>query len=153
MLNVLSVIDCSTNGPTWRAVSQTASPAATVTASVAPCWPNRSAPHISAGNTMYVSGWLLDSAMALSATTAPIISAPSHLPLPLHAGDGACTHAKTNGMMTSEPEASLRNQLRQKVQVSDDPIAPPARTDTRAKVEVIAAPAAMATNIPPICSS
>jgi len=56
-------------------------------------------------------------------------------------------------MITSEPDASARNQLRQNVGSSEDATMPPAREDSVATVAVIAAPAAIATSIPPTCWS
>ena len=151
--SALSVIDCVTNAPTSVAEIHTAVPAATATASVAPRCPKRSAAQINAGNTMYVSGSSADSAIALSATTATITSTPSQALRPHHISECGCTQARASGMITSEPDASARNQLRQNLANSEASTVPPAREESVATVAVIAPPAAIATSIAPTSSS
>jgi hypothetical protein len=56
-------------------------------------------------------------------------------------------------MITSAPDASARNQLRQNVGSSEASTTPPARTDSTATVAVITAPATIATSNPPTCST
>jgi len=102
---------------------------------------------------MYVSGRSRDTAIALSATTAAITSAPSQAPRPRHARGRGCAQARASGMTTSAPDASAKNQLRQNVGISEDSTTPPTRRESIATVAVIAAPAAIATSIPPTCSS
>ena len=87
---------------------------------------------------MYVSGSSADSAIALSATTAPSTSTPSQAPRPGdHSGRG-WAQARASGMITSEPDASARNQLRQNVGISEDSTVPPARSEIVATVAVTA---------------
>ena len=83
-------------------------PAAQATASVAPCWPNRTAAQISAGNTRNARGRLLDSSSSLSPTTAAIIAATSSVRPARQAG--GCAQARISGRTierargVSEPE-------------------------------------------------
>ena len=80
-------------------------------------------------------------------------SAPCQMSRRDHSSEPGCAQARASGTTTSEPDASARNQLRQKVGTSELPMTPPARSETIATVAVIAAPAAIATSMPPTRSS
>src|SRR5262249_56946747 len=118
VVGALWVIDCSTKGPTLCAVPPTAIPAATATASVAPCWPNRKAAQISAGKTKYANGLLFESASTLRPTTAAIIAAASIGDRVPQTGDGKCAQTRISGRTTSAPDASPIQMVRQMLGIS-----------------------------------
>src|SRR5205809_1325451 len=109
---------CLKNGPTSLAVMPIATPVAIAMDSVAPGVPNLDAAQISAGNTTYVTGSLVDTAKAPSVATVAISRTPSALRSRRHAPPESLAHASTRGTTTNAPATSPSHHVRQNVGAS-----------------------------------